>query len=82
MQICHSDVDTFRKLVGSTRKGPISKRQLSWIVLVPQCANFVHFTGVTGRLSSCGLGMFQISNMAKYETEVYALLKLFDSSRR
>ena len=29
MQICHSDVDTFRKSVGSTRKRPISKRQLS-----------------------------------------------------
>ena len=82
MQICHSDVDTFRKLVGSTRKRPISKRQLSWVVLVRQCADFFHFAGVTGRLSSCGLRMFQISNMTNYETEVYALLKLFDSSRR
>ena len=48
MQICHSDVDTFRKSVGSTRQRPISKRQLSLIVPVPRCAEFVHFTGVTG----------------------------------
>ena len=40
MQICHSDVDTFRKSVGSTRTRPISKRQLSQIVLLPRCADF------------------------------------------
>ena len=50
----HSDVDIFRNSVGSARKRPISKRQLSLIVPVPRCADFVHFTGVTGRLSSCG----------------------------
>ena len=48
MQICHSDVDTFRKSVGSTRKRPISKRQLSLIVPVPRCTEFADFTGVTG----------------------------------
>ena len=40
------------------------------------------FRGVRGRLSSCGLGMFQIRTMANFETEVYELLKLFYSSRR
>ena len=55
MQICHSDVDTFGKSVGSIRKRPISKRQLLYIVPVLRCADFVHFTGLTGRLSSCGL---------------------------
>ena len=67
MQMCHSDVDTFRKSVGSTRKRPISKRQLSQIVPVPRCAYLVHFTGVTGRFSSCGLWMFQIRTMANFE---------------
>ena len=61
MQMCHSDVDTFGKSVGSTRKRPIPKRQLSKIVPVPRCADFVHFTGVTGPRYSCGPGMFQIS---------------------
>ena len=32
------------------------------------------------KLSSCGLWMFQISTLANCETEVYELLKLFDSS--
>ena len=32
------------------------------------------------KLSSCGLWMFQISTLANWETEVYELLKLFDSS--
>ena len=35
------------------------------------------FRGVRGRLSSCGLWMFQIRTMANFETEVYELLKLF-----
>ena len=60
----------------------MSKRQLSQILPVLRCADFVHFTAVTGRLSSCGLLMFQIRTMANFETEVYELLKLFDSSRR
>ena len=34
------------------------------------------------KLSSCGLLMFQISTMANFKTEVYALSKLFDLSRQ
>ena len=65
------------------RQRPISERQLSRVfVAVPRCADFVHFTGGTGRLSSCGLWMFQISTMANFQTGVYELLKLFDSSRQ
>ena len=60
MHMCHSDVDSFRKSVGSARKRPISKRQLSEIVLVPRCADFVYFTGVTGPRS-----LVQAINMMK-----------------
>ena len=55
MQICHSDVDTLHKSVGSARKGSISKQQLLWIIPILRCADFVHFTGVTGPQSTCGL---------------------------
>ena len=54
------------------RQRPISERQLSRVfVAVPRCADFVHFTGGTGRLSSCGLWMLQISNMANFETSLW-----------
>ena len=54
------------------RQRPISERQLSRVfVAVPRCADFVHFTGGTGRLSSCGLWMLQISTMANFETSLW-----------
>ena len=79
--ICKCSLSCKTAFENQSRKRPKSKRQLSYIVPVPRCADFVHFTGVTGRLSSCGLSMFQISTMANFETEVYELLKLFDSFR-
>ena len=72
MQICHSDVDTFRKSVGSTRSARYQndncRRLFSFRdgdnpdVLILYIS--AHFTGVTGRSSSCRLWMFQISTMA------------------
>ena len=72
-------------------------RHLSWIIRlhtkgpnvkmttvvgpISRCADFVYFIGVTGPRSSCGLWMFQFRAMANFETEVYELLKIFDSSR-
>ena len=69
MQICHSDVDTFRKSVGSTRSAryqndncrrlfPFRDRDNPDVLILYISA---HFTRATGRLSSCGLWMFQLN---------------------
>ena len=84
MQMFHSDVNPFRKSCTRLRtKAPDIKTTtvVDRSHSIPRYADFVHFTGVTGRLSLCGLWMFQINTMANSETEVYELLTRLMSIR-
>ena len=85
MQMCHSDVDSFRKSVGSARKRPIPndncQRSFPFHdVLILYISQESQDHGIHVDLECFKLA--QISTMANFETEVYELLKLFDSSRQ
>ena len=78
MQICHWDVDTFRKSVVSTRKRPISKRHYCRR-LFPFRDRDVLILYISEESQDClhvDFECFQISTMAIFEREVYELLNV------